>query len=139
MTKRVLLVCMGNICRSPAAEAVLRVHAPHLTLDSAGTGAWHIGLPPDPRALAEGARRGYRYGDLRARKIAPADFASFDLILAMDRQNLADIAATAPPGATATRALFLGEAEVPDPYYDNSFARMFDLIETRARELAAIL
>ena len=139
MAKRVLLVCLGNICRSPAAEAVLRRHAPHLELDSAGTGAWHAGLPPDPRAQAEGRRRGYRYDDLRARKITRSDYTTFDLILGMDRQNIADIEEMAPAGTTARIALFLDDAEVPDPYYDDSFPRMFDLIEKRARELAAIL
>ena len=139
MTKRILLVCLGNICRSPAAEAALRHHAPHLTLDSAGTGAWHAGVPPDPRAQAEGARRGYSYSHHRARKVRSTDFTDFDVIYAMDRQNVADLYAIAPERKTATISLFLDEAEVPDPYYDDSFAQMFDLIEARAKELARIL
>lgn len=139
MSKSVLLVCLGNICRSCAAEAVLRRFAPHLDLDSAGTGAWHVGMPPDSRAQAEGARRGYIYGDQRARKVTQQDFRDFDLILGMDRQNVADLHATAPPDATAIIALFLGDADVPDPYYDGSLTRMFDLIEARAQELARLL
>ena len=139
MTKSILLVCLGNICRSPAAEAVLRHHAPHLHLDSAGTGAWHAGVPPDPRAQTEGRRRGYNYAHLRARKVRPDDFIRFDTILAMDRQNVADLYGMAPEDATAGIDLFLDGAEVPDPYYDGSFDQMFDLIEARARELARIL
>lgn len=139
MTKRVLIVCLGNICRSPAAQAVLEHYAPHLDVDSAGTGAWHAGLPPDSRALAEGYKRGYDYAHQRARKIRSDDFTDFNLILAMDRQNAADLRKIAPPNTNATITLFLDASEVPDPYYDGSFAVMFDLIEARAQELAAIL
>lgn len=117
----------------------MRQHAPHLHLDSAGTGAWHSGLPADPRAQAEGRRRGYNYAELRARKVRDDDFTDFNLILGMDRQNITDLHAMAPSGTTASIELFLADAEVPDPYYDDSFATMFDLIEARARELALIL
>ncbi len=139
MTTRILFVCLGNICRSPAAEAVMRAHAPGLELDSAGTGAWHAGSPPDPRALAEGLRRGIDYNDLRARRVELDDYSKFDIIFAMDRQNLADLKARAPKDCTARIELFLGDREVPDPYYDDSFEQMFDLIEDRVQELMATL
>ena len=92
---RVLFVCLGNICRSPSAEGVLRMLVAQaglehkIEVDSAGTGAWHIGEPPDPRALNAAAARGIDLSGQRARQIALADFHAFDYILGMDRQNLA--------------------------------------------------
>ncbi|RED17829.1 protein tyrosine phosphatase [Pontivivens insulae] len=133
MKDRILFVCLGNICRSPAAEAVMRAKAPHLTVDSAGTAGWHQGKAPDTRARAEGARRGYVYDDLRARQVTRADFERFDVIYAMDHDNLADLRAIAD--GPARLELFLGDTDVPDPYYDNSFPRMFDLIEARCDAL----
>lgn len=90
---RVQFVCLGNICRSPTAHAVLRAKVQGLgwQVNSAGTGGWHIGHPPDPRAVAEAEARGYPMADLRAQQFTTADFDWFDLILAMDRSNLRDI------------------------------------------------
>lgn len=139
---RILFVCLGNICRSPSAHAVLRAKAQGLgwQVDSAGTGGWHVGAPPDPRAVAEAELRGYPMADLRARQFTCADFDRFDLILAMDRSNLRDILALRPQGSTATVALFmhhaLGQAKnVPDPYYTGGFAQVFQMIETGADAL----
>ncbi len=146
---RVLCVCLGNICRSPTAEAVLRGlaerEAPGLItlVDSAGTAAYHVGEPPDSRSVAAAWRRGYDLSSLRARRVETADFHAFDLMLAMDRANLAALARAAPHGARARIALFLAGAtalgvdEVPDPYYgsEGDFDRVLDLIEAGARRL----
>ncbi len=139
---RVLFVCLGNICRSPSAHAVLRAKACDIgwTVDSAGTGGWHVGDPPDPRAVAEAEARGYPMADLRARQFVGADFDRFDLILAMDRSNLRDINALRPAGTAASVALFLEHAlgttqEVPDPYYTGGFAQVFEMIEAGADAL----
>ena len=88
---RVLFVCLGNICRSPTAEAILRAMDPSLTVDSAGTGDWHIGDPPYAPAIEAARRRGYDLSRLRARQFSAKDFARFDLILAMDSSNLETI------------------------------------------------
>lgn len=142
-TTRVLMVCMGNICRSPTAEAVLRAQAAlrglarRVEVDSAGTHGWHAGEPPDPRAQAHGARRGYDLAPLRARRVQAADFERFDLILAMDRGNLAQLLELRPPGAGARVELLMRFArrhavdEVPDPYYGaaDGFERVLDLVE----------
>jgi protein-tyrosine phosphatase len=127
----VLMVCLGNICRSPLAEAALRQVADRegidLYVDSAGTGDWHVGLPPDPRAQDVAMRLGgIDIGHLRARQFAVDDFYRFDHILAMDDANLSDLQALMPPGATATLSLLLehlpgneGKA-VADPYYGDA-------------------
>ncbi|WP_235823284.1 low molecular weight protein-tyrosine-phosphatase [Azohydromonas sediminis] len=142
-TTRVLMVCMGNICRSPTAEAVLRTQAAlrglarRVEVDSAGTHGWHAGEPPDPRAQAHGARRGYDLAPLRARRVQATDFERFDLILAMDRDNLAQLLELRPPGAGARVELLMRFArrhavdEVPDPYYGaaDGFERVLDLVE----------
>jgi len=129
----VLLVCLGNICRSPSAEAVFRAKADReLTIESAGTGAWHAGEPPDSRARAEGERRGYSFAGQQARAVQGANFYDFDLILAMDATNLRDLKAAAPKDATARLALFRPDGgDVPDPYYGGpqGFADVFDLLE----------
>ena len=148
---RVLFVCLGNICRSPTAEAVLRAlaarEAPELVLevDSAGTAGYHVGQPPDPRTRAAAARRGYDLSTLRARTVEPADFERFDLILAMDRENLTVLRRRAPIEARERLRLFLefapGNApeEVPDPYYGgpNGFEEVLDLVEAATRGLLA--
>jgi protein-tyrosine phosphatase len=137
------MVCMGNICRSPTAEAVLRARAAlrglahRVVVDSAGTHGWHAGEPPDARAQAHGARRGYDLSVLRARRVQRADFERFDLILAMDRDNLASLQALRPPDTPARVELLMRYAlrervdEVPDPYYGaaDGFERVLDLVE----------
>ena len=146
--QRILFVCLGNICRSPTAEAVFRDMAAAQGLavrtDSAGTGDWHIGHPPDPRATAEAARRGHDISTLRARQITPADFDRFDLILAMDRSNQRDIEALRPTGNSTPVRLFLDYTgqpgtDVPDPYMVGGFDRTFDLLESASRGLLAAL
>jgi protein-tyrosine phosphatase len=133
---RVQFVCLGNICRSPTAHAVLRAKSAHLgwQVESAGTGGWHIGHPPDPRAVAEAEARGYPMADLRAEQFMADDFGRFDLILAMDRSNLSDILALRAKQGGAEVALFLEHTlgqcrDVPDPYYTGGFAEVFDMIE----------
>lgn len=130
----VLFVCLGNICRSPTAEAVFRARAggAEITIDSAGTGAWHAGNPPDPRSRTEGERRGYSFAGQAARKVKARDFYDFDFILAMDASNLSDLKDIQPENATAHLSLFLPDgSDVPDPYYGgpDGFARVVDLIE----------
>jgi protein-tyrosine phosphatase len=146
---RVLFVCLGNICRSPTAEAVLRTlaarEAPELSLevDSAGTSGYHLGQPPDPRTRQAAARRGYDLNALRARIVEPTDFERFDLILAMDRENLSVLRRRAPSSAHERLRLFLEFApqgapeDVPDPYYGgpNGFEEVLDLVEAAARGL----
>lgn len=133
---RVLMVCLGNICRSPMAEAVLASLRPDWTVDSAGTGGWHAGEPPDRRTIAELARHSIATRH-RARQVAPADFTRFDLILAMDRQNLRDLQAIRPADATA-RLELLDADEVPDPYYDGAeaFSAIYSQILQRCQSLA---
>jgi len=146
---RILFVCLGNICRSPTAEVVVRVmaarEAPELELevDSAGTAGYHVGEAPDPRTRAAAARRGYDLSTLRARIVEPVDFERFDLILAMDRENLSVLRRRAPPVAQERLRLFLEFApradveDVPDPYYGgpNGFEEVLDLVEDAARGL----
>lgn len=130
--QRILCVCLGNICRSPTGEAVLRAHLPDAEIDSAGTGGWHVGNPPYGPAIAAAAERGYDLTPQRARQVSMQDFNRFDLILAMDRQNLADLKALAPADSTAELRLFLepvGGGDVPDPYYTRDFDGALDLIE----------
>jgi protein-tyrosine phosphatase len=138
---RVLFVCLGNICRSPTAEAVLRKRAAEhgriVEVDSAGTGDWHVGNPPDSRAIQAAARRGYDLSGLRARQVRRSDFTDFDLVVAMDRSQLAELRRLAPDHAHERIPLFLnfapetGRDEVPDPYYGGAagFDQMIDLIE----------
>ena len=126
MAFSILFVCLGNICRSPLAEIALRDEAARrgiaLQIDSAGTGNWHVGDPPDPRTIAVAARNGTDAAMLRARQVEPGDFHRFDWIVAMDRQNFADLEALAPPDATAELLLALNLVEgrkgegVADPY-----------------------
>jgi len=145
----ILFLCLGNICRSPLAEGAARAAFADAgiaaTLDSAGTGDWHVGRPPDPRALAEARRRGVDISDLRARQLAPGDFTRFDLILAADAENLRAARALAPADATARLMLMLdlvpGRAgdSVTDPYYgaDDGFAKTWGDVSAVAAALVA--
>ena len=144
MTLRILFVCLGNICRSPSAEAVFRERLGHLDMhfDSAGTSDWHIGESPDPRAIREGQGRGYDLSPLKGRQITEEDFYLFDYILTMDLSNLKTVTQARPADARAEVALlgrFISDPapEVPDPYYNNSFGRVFDLLESAADGLRA--
>jgi low molecular weight protein-tyrosine phosphatase len=138
---RILFVCSGNICRSPTAEAVFgrlvadAGLADEIDVDSAGTGGWHAGEPPDQRATAAARRRGLELGGV-ARQISPADFAEFDLIVSVDDENLQRLRKIAPPGAT-DRIRKLTAADVPDPYYGGpqGFDLVLDLVEAACREL----
>jgi low molecular weight protein-tyrosine phosphatase len=146
---KILFVCLGNICRSPTAEIVFRQivarEAPDIAVevDSAGTAGYHIGSPADSRTRQAALRRGYDMSALRARVVEPQDFSRFDLILAMDRQNLDALHQRAPAAARGRIRLFLEFApgadtlEVPDPYYGgaNGFEEVLDLVEAAARGL----
>ena len=138
---RILFVCLGNICRSPTAEAVLRELAPQLEIDSAGVGDWHIGNPPYRPAIDAAAARGYDLEPLRARQISPRDYGNFDLILAMDSQNFVALGHMAPKNSRAEVRLFLDFAlqdkrrDVPDPYYTRDFEGALDLIEMACKGL----
>jgi protein-tyrosine phosphatase len=145
----VLFVCLGNICRSPTAEGVFRRDVTRaglesrIRMDSAGTGNWQVGKPPDHRAVAAAHRRGYDITALRARQVTLRDFGEFDWILAMDRANLRALKSLRPPEFAGYLGLFLdfapemGVKEVPDPYEagPESFEQMLDLIERASRRL----
>jgi protein-tyrosine phosphatase len=145
----VLFVCLGNICRSPTAHGVFtrQVEAAGLSgqvlIDSAGTGAWHVGEPPDSRATATAMLRGYDLTPLRARQVTPADFERFDYVLAMDRSNLTHLEALQPPGYGGHLGLFLefhpgtSLTDVPDPYYggEDGFEEVLDLVEAAGEGL----
>ena len=138
--KRILFVCLGNICRSPAAEGVLRARARErgmkIAIDSAGTGAYHVGETADPRTLDVLERHGIPY-DGCARQVRVADFEDFDLILAMDDDNLQTIDRARPANGAKT-ALFDAHP-VPDPYYTGDFEGALDQIEAAADRLIAQL
>ncbi|HAS6681724.1 TPA: low molecular weight phosphotyrosine protein phosphatase [Vibrio parahaemolyticus] len=138
--KRILVVCMGNICRSPTGEAVLRAKAKELgvdvDIDSAGTIGYHTGNTPDSRAMAAGKQRGYSFKGMRARQVSVQDFEDFDLVLAADKANLADLLDICPTEHRHKVSLFLSHSnssydEIPDPYYggDDGFELVLDLIE----------
>jgi protein-tyrosine phosphatase len=149
---RILFVCMGNICRSPTAEGVMRALLREeglettVELDSAGTGGWHAGEPPDARATEAARRRGVVL-EGAARQVAPADFDDFDLLVAMDRENLRELLAIAPSEEGAEKVRLLREfdpasagapdLDVPDPYYGGAqgFETVLDQVEAACRGL----
>jgi protein-tyrosine phosphatase len=134
---------MGNICRSPTAEEVLRVKARQAGLaiefDSAGTENYHIGEPPDPRSIRHAQERGYDLSKLRARQVHAADFHEFDLILAADALNLRELQRRCPPENRARLRLFLDEVALPDPYYGegDDFEKVLDMVEKQAVSLVS--
>ncbi len=146
---RILFICMGNICRSPTAEAVFRARvekaglAQHILTDSAGTHDYHIGGSPDARTQRTASKRGYDMSMLRGRQVEVADFASFDYVLAMDHDNLAILQRLCPLEQRVRLGLFLQyatrhkEREVPDPYYGggDGFERVLDMVEDAAEGL----
>jgi protein-tyrosine phosphatase len=148
MKSSVLFVCLGNICRSPLAEAAFRREAERLGLeaeiDSAGTGDWHIGYPPDPRAAAVASRNGIDISHLRARQVIPDDFRRFDHIVALDANNLRDLEGLRPADGTARLSLLLDHVEgregeaVADPYYgeDGHFDAAWSDVTAGAEALA---
>jgi protein-tyrosine phosphatase len=149
---RILFVCMGNICRSPTAEGVMRALLRaegldgRIELDSAGTGGWHAGDPPDARAVAAARARAIEL-DGAARQVTTEDFERFDLVLAMDRENARELLARAPDDAARAKVRLLrefdpaavaaGDLDVPDPYYGgpHGFERVLDLVEAACRGL----
>jgi protein-tyrosine phosphatase len=151
---RILFLCLGNICRSPTAEGVLRQRlrdaglADEVEVESAGTGGWHVGHPPDRRASAAAAARGVTL-ESRAQRLDRSHFDDFDLILAMDRDNVADAQAVAPSAEAAAKlrlfreydplAVRSGELDVPDPYYggEDGFEEVLDMIEQASDGLIA--
>jgi protein-tyrosine phosphatase len=143
---RILFVCLGNICRSPTAEGVMRRLVreqgleDQIEIDSAGTGGWHVGAPPDARATEAARRRGTTL-EGAARRFEIADFERFDLILAMDAENRRDLLAIAPDdeARAKVRMFRAGDLDVPDPYYggDDGFDEVLDLVEEAARDLLA--
>ena len=147
--RSILFVCMGNICRSPTAESVFRAHATRvgmqhrLRIDSAGIGDWHVGQPPDHRAIVHARRRGYDLSGLRERQVVLEDFVRFDWILAMDLHNLRDLKALRPVSYAGHLGLFLdlvpdaGLREVPDPYFGGAegFETVLELCERASEAL----
>lgn len=150
---RILFVCMGNICRSPSAEGVVRKIIKDnglesiFKVDSAGTHGYHVGEPPDPRTCEAALRRGIDLSGKRARKVVPEDFERFDLLLAMDRDNLALLQRGARPEHHAKLGLFMHYArhhqgeEVPDPYYGGArgFELVLDMVEDAGQGLIETL
>ena len=148
---KVLFVCMGNVCRSPTAEGVFRSVVEQeglshlIDIDSAGTHAYHIGEPPDPRSTSTALQRGVDLSTQRARRAIAGDFDVFDFVLAMDLDNYANLSNICPPNQTDKLQLFLEyaqnlpETEVPDPYYGGAkgFDHVLDLIEAASKGLLA--
>jgi len=148
--KKILVVCLGNICRSPTAEAVLRATAKKMNIDievdSAGTINMHQGNRPDKRSMAAGQARGYSFDGIKSRPVNASDFELFDLILAADNSNVADLKAICPIHLQHKIALFLsyaqaGTDQIPDPYYggDEGFELVLDLLEDASMQLLNIV
>ncbi|MFY1711742.1 low molecular weight protein-tyrosine-phosphatase [Tritonibacter mobilis] len=136
--KSVLFVCLGNICRSLAAEALFRERCPHIRTDSAGTSDFHVGEPPYAAMATAAGARGIDMSDLRARQFTTSDFRNFDLIVVMDKENRRNVESLRPAGNTTPVELFAPFAaegtadEVPDPYYSRDFDGCLDLLESAA-------
>lgn len=151
VSRSVLFVCLGNICRSPLAEAALRQECArsglNVIIDSAGTGDWHVGQPPDERAQAAAARHGVDIGHLRGRQVSAADFHEFDHIIALDTQNLRDLRAMRPAGSDAILSLLFdhvaGRAgdDVADPYHgcDDDFDQTWTEVTAAAAAIRKLL
>jgi protein-tyrosine phosphatase len=150
--RRILFVCLGNICRSPLGEGILRSMAAERGLggaietDSAGTGGWHQGQAPDERSISIAGRHGIDISGLRARKLKTSDFNTFDMIFAMDRSNLRDLVRIAPHDSIADIHLFMdfvsGEMrDVPDPYYgdEGDFEGVYDMLWAGCDRLLSLL
>ncbi|MGG1947032.1 low molecular weight protein-tyrosine-phosphatase [Trinickia sp. NRRL B-1857] len=152
-TVSICFVCLGNICRSPTAEAVMRAQveavglADRILIDSAGTGDWHVGKAPDERAQQAGRARGYDLAPLRARQVAAADFERFDLLLAMDEANVRNVLRLCPPTRRERVRLLMEFApagaarEVADPYFggEEGFEQVLDQVEAACAGLLAHL
>lgn len=148
MTTKVLMVCLGNICRSPTAHGIMEALiekeglGADIIVDSAGTGDWHIGRPPDPRTQEAAKRRGYDLSHLRARQVSAADIDEYDWVIAMDRQNRQNLFAMANDSNRHRISLLLEhagqvDAEVPDPYYggEQGFEQVLDMVEVACAAL----
>ncbi|MEJ7876650.1 MAG: low molecular weight protein-tyrosine-phosphatase [Solirubrobacterales bacterium] len=144
---RILFVCLGNICRSPTAEAAMRGLVAEagledeIEIESAGTGDWHVGYPPDERSVAAAAERGVELTG-EARQVAHGDFEKFDLLIAMDGQNRDDLLGMAQSEADREKVRLLrsyadGDLDVPDPYYggDDSFGEVVEIVERSCEAL----
>ncbi len=146
---KILMVCLGNICRSPLAEGILkakvREHGLDWEVDSAGTGSWHVGELPDPRSIATARKHGIDITDQRARQLRPEDLDEYDLILAMDRSNLRDILRLARNDEQRRKVRLIMEfadpdnaQDVPDPYWDDDgFEQVFQMLERAAEGIIA--
>jgi protein-tyrosine phosphatase len=139
--QRVLIVCKGNICRSPTVAVVLHEKIKacllNIEIDAAGTEDYHVGSPPDKRSIRHAAKRGYDLSHRRARQVKPSDFESFDLILAADEANIDELQRICPAEHRAKLTLFLGTRELPDPYYGGAegFETVLNLTEQRVEFL----
>lgn len=143
MSKRILMVCLGNICRSPLAHGIMAAISPNSFVDSAGTGSYHIGSPPDPRSIQVAQDNGVDIRHQSARKFQSTDFMEFDHIFVMDRQNYRDVIAKANNQNDIDKVELLCEAAgmgmraVPDPYYGGKkgFEEVFTLVKTACQRI----
>ena len=144
MSKRILMVCLGNICRSPIAHGIMAEISPNSFVDSAGTGSYHIGSPPDPRSIQVSQDNGIDISQQSARQFQSSDFTKFNRIVVMDQQNYRDVIAKANNQDEIDKVELLcevagmGVRPVPDPYYggDEGFKSVFDLVKTACHRIA---